>query len=217
VSSKNALIIFTRNPVLGRVKTRLAKSVGNETALDIYRFLLNKTKEVTKNIPGDKIIFYSEKILDKDLWDTTTYKKELQYGSDLGAKMNNAFETCFKKKYEKVVLIGSDLFDLEESHIYEAFEKLEKNEAVIGPALDGGYYLLGLKKNYPEIFINKNWGTSSVRKDTIKNLEKVNVHLLPMLNDIDVIEDIKQHPAFTKFLSFKEDIKPLDKKQIEKR
>ena len=95
----------------------------------------------------------------------------------------------FKKKYEKVVLIGSDLFDLEESHIYEAFEKLEKNEAVIGPALDGGYYLLGLKKNYPEIFINKNWGTSSVRKDTIKNLEKVNVHLLPMLNDIDVIED----------------------------
>jgi len=217
VSSKNALIIFTRNPVLGRVKTRLAKSVGNETALDIYRFLLNKTKEVTKNIPGDKIIFYSEKILDKDLWDTTTYKKELQYGSDLGAKMNNAFETYFKKKYEKVVLIGSDLFDLEESHIYEAFEKLEKNEAVIGPALDGGYYLLGLKKNYPEIFINKDWGTSSVRKDTIKNLEKVNVHLLPMLNDIDVIEDIKQHPAFTKFLSFKEEIKPLDKKQIEKR
>ena len=75
---------------------------------------------------------------------------------------------------------------------------------------------MGLKKNYPEIFINKNWGTSSVRKDTIKNLEKVNVHLLPMLNDIDVIEDIKQHPAFTKFLSFKEGIKPLNKKQIEK-
>lgn len=102
MSSKNALIIFTRNPVLGRVKTRLAKSVGNETALDIYRFLLNKTKEVTKNIPGDKIIFYSEKILDKDLWDTTTYKKELQYGSDLGAKMNNAFETCFKKNMKKL-------------------------------------------------------------------------------------------------------------------
>ena len=78
MSSKNALIIFTRNPVLGRVKTRLAKSVGNETALDIYRFLLNKTKEVTKNIPGDKIIFYSEKILDKDLWEPTIYKKELQ-------------------------------------------------------------------------------------------------------------------------------------------
>jgi glycosyltransferase A (GT-A) superfamily protein (DUF2064 family) len=98
-------------------------------------------------------------------------------------------------------LIGSDLFDLEEFHIREVFEKLEKNDAVIGPALDGGYYLLGLKKMHPTIFMNKNWGTATVRKNTMKNLEKVNVHLLPILNDVDVIEDIKHHPAFTKFLS----------------
>ena len=201
MSSKNSLIIFTRNPILGKVKTRLAKSVGNKIALEIYQFLLNKTKEVTLNIPADKVVFYSEEITNKDIWDATIYKKELQEGRDLGAKMSNAFKTCFKDGYEKVVLIGSDLFDLEEFHIREAFEKLEKNDAVIGPALDGGYYLLGLKKMHPKIFMNKNWGTATVRKNTMKNLEKVNVHLLPILNDVDVIEDIKHHPAFTKFLS----------------
>ncbi len=201
MSSKNSLIIFTRNPILGKVKTRLAKSVGNKIALEIYQFLLNKTKEVTLNIPADKVVFYSEEITNKDIWDATIYKKELQEGTDLGAKMSNAFKTCFKDGYEKVVLIGSDLFDLEEFHIREAFEKLEKNDAVIGPALDGGYYLLGLKKMHPTIFMNKNWGTATVRKNTMKNLEKVNVHLLPILNDVDVIEDIKHHPAFTKFLS----------------
>ena len=201
MTHKSILIIFTRNPILGKVKTRLAKAVGKKTALDIYLFLLQKTKEVTQNIQCDKVIFYSQEVLENDLWDTTTYKKELQVGKHLGAKMNHAFETCFKDKYHKVVLIGSDLYDLEASHIKEAFEKLEKKDVVIGPATDGGYYLIGLKKTYPEIFQNKNWGTSSVREDTLKNLEKVDVHLLPMLNDVDVIEDIEHHPAFTKFLS----------------
>ena len=126
-------------------------------------------------------------------------KKE-QYGNDLGEKMKNAFNDGFKKNYEKILVIGSDLFDLEPSHINEAFKKLNHNNVVIGPAFDGGYYLIGLKKLHPKIFQNKNWGTSSVRKETLKNLEKVDVHLLPMLNDVDVIEDIKNHSAFTKFL-----------------
>ena len=84
--------------------------------------------------------------------------------------------------------------------MYHFEKKLDKNDVVIGPATDGGYYLIGLKKLHLKIFDNKNWGTSTVREDTLKNLEKVDVHLLPMLNDIDVIEDIKNHSAFTKFL-----------------
>ena len=127
------------------------------------------------------------------------YKKEVQFVYDLGVKMEYAFQTAFENNYEKVLLIGSDLYDLEPSHINEAFEKLKNKDVVIGPTLDGGYYLVGLKKNYPEIFKNKRWGTSSVRKDTLKNLEKVDVHLLPILNDVDVVEDIEHHPAFTKF------------------
>jgi len=114
--------------------------------------------------------------------------------------MKNAIEDCFKKKKTKIIVIGSDLFQLKPSIINDAFEKLDNNDVIIGPATDGGYYLIGLKKLHLKIFENKNWGTSTVREDTLKNLEKVNVHLLPMLNDIDVIEDIKNHSAFTKFL-----------------
>ena len=200
MNSKKLLMIFTRNPELGKVKTRLSKSVGDIMALDIYQFLLDKTKEVTQNISADKVVYYSEKITENDLWSSSLYKKEVQFGDDLGAKMEYAFQTAFENNYEKVLLIGSDLYDLEPSHINEAFEKLKNKDVVIGPALDGGYYLVGLKKNYPEIFKNKRWGTSSVRKDTLKNLEKVDVHLLPILNDVDVLEDIEHHPAFTKFL-----------------
>ena len=200
MNSKNLLLIFTRNPELGKVKTRLAKTVGDKTALDIYLFLLQKTKEVTKNISCDKTVYYSEKIIEDDLWNRSNYQKREQFGKDLGEKMKNAIEDGFKKKYTKIIVIGSDLFDLKPSLINDAFEKLDNNDVIIGPAADGGYYLIGLKKLHLKIFENKNWGTSTVREDTLKNLEKVNVHLLPMLNDIDVIEDIKNHSAFTKFL-----------------
>jgi hypothetical protein len=200
MNSKNLLLIFTRNPELGKVKTRLSKSTGDQVALDIYKFLLNKTNQVTEQVTSDKIVYYSEKITKHDIWSSNSYKKEVQYGDDLGAKMKNSFQAAFKNKYHKVLLIGSDLYDLEPCHIYEAFKKLDKNDVIIGPASDGGYYLIGLKKLYPKIFENKNWGTSTVREDTLKDLEKVDVHLLPMLNDVDVIEDIEHHPAFTKFL-----------------
>ena len=200
MNSRNLLIIFTRNPELGKVKTRLSKSTGDQVALEIYKFLLNKTNQVTKQVSADKIVYYSEKITKHDIWSSNLYKKEVQHGSDLGAKMKNSFQAAFENKYDKVLLIGSDLYDLEPCHIYEAFKKLDTNDVIIGPASDGGYYLIGLKKLHPKIFKNNNWGTSTVREDTLKDLEKVDVHLLPILNDVDVIEDIEHHPAFSKFL-----------------
>ena len=200
MNHKNLLIIFTRNPILGKVKTRLAKTVGDKTALDIYTFLLKKTKEITLDSPCDKVVYYSEKLIKNDIWNCNSFRKEVQFGEDLGAKMKNSFYDAFENNYRKVVLIGSDIYDLESYHINEAFKKLDTNDVVMGPALDGGYYLIGLKKMHPKIFDNKRWGSSTVRKDTLKNLEKVDVHLLPVLNDVDVIEDIEHHPAFTKFL-----------------
>ncbi len=198
--TKNLLLIFTRNPELGKVKTRLAKSVGNETALEIYKFLLNKTKEVTQNIACDKAVYYSVKIRENDIWNENVYQKQQQKGKDLGFRMQNAFQDSFNKGYEKVMIVGSDLYDLTPNHINEAFSKLEMNDVIIGPAEDGGYYLLGMKILQPNIFENKDWGTSSVRKDTLKNLQEVNVHLLAELNDVDIIEDIENHPAFAHFL-----------------
>lgn len=198
--SKNLLLIFTRNPELGKVKTRLARSIGDETALNIYTFLLNRTKEVTQNLTCDKAVYYSVKIRKNDIWNSTIYQKKIQRGDDLGIRMKNAFQNSFDTGYEKVMIIGSDLYDLTQNHINEAFDKLDRNDVVIGPAKDGGYYLLGMKKLQPHIFQNKEWGTSSVRKDTLKNLEKVSVYLLNELNDVDVLEDIENHPDFQQFL-----------------
>ncbi|WP_299005480.1 TIGR04282 family arsenosugar biosynthesis glycosyltransferase [uncultured Tenacibaculum sp.] len=199
--SKNLLLIFTRNPELGKVKTRLAKTIGNEAALDIYKFLLEHTKQVTQNLSCDKAVYYSVKVRENDIWNATTYQKHLQDGNDLGIRMHNAFQQAFSTGYEKVVIIGSDLPDLTSEHINKAFEKLNANDVVMGPAEDGGYYLLGMKKLHANIFQNKDWGTSTVRKDTLNDLQNESVHLLETLNDVDVFDDIKNNPVFNQFLN----------------
>ncbi|WP_281979580.1 TIGR04282 family arsenosugar biosynthesis glycosyltransferase [Tenacibaculum mesophilum] len=199
--SRNLLLIFTRNPELGKVKTRLAKTIGDEAALDIYKFLLEHTKQVTQNLTCDKAVYYSVKIRKNDIWDAPVYQKHQQEGSDLGVRMLNAFQQAFSTGYEKVVIIGSDLPDLTSEHINEAFEKLNSNDVVMGPAEDGGYYLLGMKKLHANIFQNKDWGTSTVRKDTLNDLQNESVHLLETLNDVDVFDDIKNNPVFNQFLN----------------
>lgn len=199
--SRNLLLIFTRNPKLGKVKTRLAKTIGDEAALDIYKFLLEHTKQVTQNLSCDKAVYYSVKVRDNDIWDAPVYQKYQQEGSDLGIRMHNAFQQAFSTGYEKVVIIGSDLPDLTSEHINEAFEKLNSNDVVMGPAEDGGYYLLGMKKLHANIFQNKDWGTSTVRKNTLNDLQNESVHLLETLNDVDVFDDIKNNPVFNQFLN----------------
>jgi uncharacterized protein len=188
----NALIIFIRNPELGKVKTRLAKTIGNEKALEVYNELLFHTMDQTQNLDCDKFVFYDEKIESNDLWSETLYEKRIQFGFHLGAKMQNAFQTLFDLGYQNCILIGSDLFDLQANHINEAFHKLESNNVIIGPAEDGGYYLLGLKKMIFSIFKNKDWGTSSVLSDTLKDLKNYKIDFLKTLNDIDTFEDLEK-------------------------
>lgn len=188
----NALIIFTRNPQLGKVKTRLAKTIGNEKALEVYKELLFHTMTVTKSIDCDKYVFYDNRIERNDIWTANIFEKKVQFGVDLGAKMQNAFQELFHLGYKNCIIVGSDLFDLRAKHIIEAFNKLERNEAVIGPAEDGGYYLLGLKKVIPSIFENKDWGTSTVLSETLKDLENYNIDFLETLNDIDTFEDLEK-------------------------
>ena len=198
--NKNLLLIFTRNPELGKAKTRLAKTVGDETALEIYKFLLQKTQEVSSKVTADKAVYYSVKIRENDIWDASIYQKHQQVGQDLGIRMLNAFKNSFDAGYEKVMIIGSDLYDLTPQNIDNAFQELDSNDVVIGPAEDGGYYLLGMNALQEKVFHNKNWGTATVRKDTLADLKDKKVHLLKELNDVDVFEDIEQHPAFQQFL-----------------
>lgn len=199
--SKNLLLIFTRNPELGKVKTRLAKTIGAEKALAIYKFLLAHTKKVTEKIACDKAVYYSVKVREDDLWNGEIYQKKQQLGEDLGIRMQNAFQDAFANGYEKVLIVGSDLIDLSEEIIEKGFLQLASNDVVIGPAEDGGYYLLGMKSVHPNVFKNKNWGTSSVREETLNDLKDKKVHLLNELNDADVLDDIKEHPAFQHFLN----------------
>ncbi|WP_239540762.1 TIGR04282 family arsenosugar biosynthesis glycosyltransferase [Spongiivirga citrea] len=198
--SKNLLLIFTRNPELGKVKTRLAKTIGNEAALNIYKFLLEHTKKVTQTIEVDKQVHYSVKIRENDIWDAATYNKRLQKGEDLGKRMAKAFQDAFNEGYNKVVIIGSDLYDLSTQDISEAFDRLDTNQVVIGPATDGGYYLLGLTTMIPEIFEDKAWGTSTVFNDTLANVQDKKYLLLNPKNDVDVYDDIKDIDIFNQFI-----------------
>jgi len=188
-----ALIIFTRNPELGKCKTRLAKDIGDESALEVYLYLIKQCIRVIKNIEVDRYVFYSDKVILNDVWDDSLFHKSKQEGHMLGLRMQNAFGDLFKIGYQRVVIIGTDLPDLNEHHINQAFEALETHGYVIGPSKDGGYYLLGMKTNNDLLFKNKKWGESTVLKDTVKDIEGQTVYFLQELNDIDTFEDLKEH------------------------
>jgi rSAM/selenodomain-associated transferase 1 len=197
--SKKALIIFTRNPELGKCKTRLAKTLGDESALAIYKYLLQHTAKVAANLDADRFVFYSENINPNDIWTPNVFQKKLQVGKDLGTRMHNAFLELLNMGYKKVIIVGSDLLDLDASLIENAYEQLEKHDVVLGPAEDGGYYLLGLKEMQNSIFKNKKWGTETVREETLKDLKNCDVNLLKVLNDIDTFEDMKHYKELKQF------------------
>jgi rSAM/selenodomain-associated transferase 1 len=186
---KSGLIIFLKNLEYGKVKTRLAATLGHETAMEIYRLLLEHTRAVTENIKIDKFLFYSDQI-EEDEW-PTDFSKYVQEGGDLGERMLNAFRLLFSKGYEKLVIIGTDCLELNSGIIESSLTELEKTDAVIGPAKDGGYYLLGLTKECPFLFRNITWSSESVLQQTVTILDqkKLSYSFLETLNDIDEAED----------------------------
>ncbi len=198
--SNNLLLIFTRNPELGKCKTRLAAKVGDPSALEIYKFLLQHTVAITQNLKMDKQVYYSNSIWEDDIWNPTTYQKKLQKGEDLGMRMMSAFHDGFHSGYEKIIIIGSDMYDLSQADLENAFDQLDKYDFVLGPAEDGGYYLLGMRTLDTSLFKGKKWGQDSVLKDTLNNLEGKNYSLLDTRNDVDHYEDIKDIEAFKPFL-----------------
>lgn len=190
---KDLLLIFSRNPVLGKVKKRLAAKVGEKTALEIYKFLLLHTCKITQNLQVDKRIFYSERIEENDIWNASVFQKNLQSGADLGERMSNAFQQGFNDGYKRIIIIGSDLFDLDQEDLEKAFSALEEADYVIGPAIDGGYYLLGMKSVNTTIFEQKIWGTPTVLEKTLNDIKNERITLLEERNDIDIYEDLEDH------------------------
>ena len=189
------LIIFAKNPEKGRVKTRLAQTVGDEKALRVYRKLLDYTLLVADSVNAEKQVWYS-RFIPKDIEiedDTDGYgfTKKLQHGNDLGERMHNAFKDAFSAGYREVAIIGSDCAELSAGLISESYEKLKKNDLVIGPSEDGGYYLLGMKKCYGQLFEGIQWSTPQVLPQTLEIAKKLDlaIHQLPELNDVDNEED----------------------------
>ena len=193
MTKKDLLIVFVKNLIPGQVKTRLAADIGIDGALDVYKYLVEHTYEVTKELDCSKVVFYSEYVEIEDIWDTDEYKLQVQKGPDLGDRMQNAFEFAFDKGYERAVIIGTDCWQLSEEVIEEAFDKLDENDVVIGPATDGGYYLIGMNKLYPALFHDKKYSHDKVLSDVLTEIGQMDAefHLLPELSDIDTFQDLK--------------------------
>jgi rSAM/selenodomain-associated transferase 1 len=189
---KSLLIIFYRNPELGKVKTRLAATLGDDKALAVYLRLVNHTQAITEKLAVDKIVYYSHHVDTEDSWDNETYQKQIQKGNNLGDKLEHAVKHAFDQGYQYVGVIGSDCLELTEEILKNSFLKLQTNDAVIGPAKDGGYYLLGMRKFITEVFKNKKWSTATVGKDTINDFKRLGlIHfVLPVLSDVDREEDL---------------------------
>ncbi len=202
MTDTQALAILCKTPEKGFVKTRLAASVGDQKALEIYLDLLNITDGETRPFNSSRHLFLASAVENsvekmqstlqqQDLFTDPKTKFVIQQGEDLGQRMIAAFKKLFKN-HQSVVLIGCDLPDLTSALIAKAFDALQSNDVVIGPSCDGGYYLIGLNKSTPELFEEISWSTEKVLKQTLERAERLSlkVQLLDQLRDIDTLEDL---------------------------
>ncbi|MFK7972297.1 MAG: TIGR04282 family arsenosugar biosynthesis glycosyltransferase [Bacteroidia bacterium] len=190
---KNRLLItFVKHPIAGQVKTRLAAGVGHEAAIAIYQKLLLQTRSAAQGGDWDVQIWYGNSVPEHDLWQETGWPRALQQGEDLGARMHFAMSKALEEGYEHVALIGSDLAEMDTLLLEDAFEKLEEYDTILGPSADGGFYLIGLKKAMPRLFLSKSWSHDQVLEQAIEQIKKENctLHLLPVCHDVDTQEDL---------------------------
>lgn len=194
MNRKNLVIIFARNPVLGKVKTKLAREIGEERALQVYLRLLEHTHKVADNVYADKQVYYTDNLDEFGLLDYFKFTKKLQIGENFGERMQNAMAAGFEMGYENVIILGSDCIELSSSLIDEAFRALQTVDCVIGPATEGGYYLIGLRVLQDFLFQDKTWNNPDLLLDTILDLQnaQMSYRLLPTLNDIASKKDLDQ-------------------------
>ena len=157
--------------------------------MDIYKSLLAYTRTTALMVHADRYLYYSGDILDDD-WDGASFHKRLQSGSDLGERMAKAFKEVLKSNH-KVLIIGSDCPQLSMMTISTAYQQLDDHDYVIGPSMDGGYYLLGMKAMDVDVFNDIAWSTDAVCSQTIEKIKSANrsYSLLKELSDVDHKED----------------------------
>jgi hypothetical protein len=194
--SADALIVFIRNPIPGKVKSRLAAETGVQEAIRVYLRLLEKTFQLCAYRQENLAIYFSDMIDGSVLPFIKKAQFYTQQGENLGERMFSALEFQLQK-HNKAVLIGSDCPELSQSILDLAFQLLDSSDIVIGPAADGGYYLIGVKEPADSYFKNISWGSSHVFEQTIERIGKIGktFSLLPVLRDLDTLEDLKHFEA----------------------
>lgn len=194
----NVLILFAKYPEAGRVKTRLAGELGSEAALEIYRQVLQDMIARTESSSGGycRVLCYDPP--DRGGEFQKNYPGFFAYwpqsSGDLGQRMARAFQQSFQEGAHQTILVGSDIPGLNETFIRDAFERLSKRDLILGPARDGGYYLIGAKSLHPFLFQKIHWSTSQVLSETLVRAQEnhLDVELLSELSDIDTYEDYRR-------------------------
>lgn len=190
-----AVILFLRAPEKGKVKTRLSRDFGKGFVLDLYKaFVLDLLNEIEPGQPLFLFFHPMEKQFLLEQWLGRDYVCIGQQGKDLGQKMAHAFETVFDKGFDRAVLMGTDIPEMDKAGIRHAIKSLKQTDAVIGPSTDGGYYLIGLNRKVFSNFIFNHiqWSTPVVLDQTLAGLSDrfISYTLLEPLDDIDTVQDL---------------------------
>jgi len=192
--NSHAVIVFLKDPVCGEVKTRIGHEIGMEKAAVLYRQLVNLTRKVLIDFPADIRMFVNKSPENFQRWRREDCFIDRQSDGDLGDKMLAAFQEM-ELLYDKILLIGTDCPELDKNILNSAFKALDNHQLVLGPAVDGGYYLIGSQISHPDLFRGIPWSTDEVLQKTMCKAKSLglSVFLLPQLRDIDTMEDVKYY------------------------
>lgn len=197
---KDCVIVFVKYPTPGKVKTRLAVQSSPELAAQFYAVLVQvKLKALSDGLDADILVFFSPAgaVAKMQEWLGRDMRFLPQKGDGLGSRMANAFRTTFDLGYKRAILVGSDIPAFTPEIASQALSRLTPQRACIGPAKDGGYYLIGFHKDglASQIFTNMEWSTPEVCQQTVTRLKdaQLDVATLPRLSDLDTMEDLQDH------------------------
>lgn len=209
------LIIFTRYPEPGNAKTRLIPAVGAETAAEMHRQMTEYTLAQVKPLRQSRLLsievwFAGGDRTQMEAWLGGGLQYQPQPDGNLGDRMLQAFQSAFDSGVAGAIIIGTDCPEITDTLLVDAFQALQQTDVVLGPATDGGYYLIGLRRVIPELFQAIAWSTDLVLQQTVAIVEKLNLSLtlLPILTDVDRPEDL---PVWERI----QDTRSIDGKAIE--
>lgn len=198
--ARERLIIFTRYPQPGRAKTRLIPALGAEGAAALHRQMAEQTLTEARRLREARSVAIEVLFTDSDsaqmqAWLGADLHYTAQHSGDLGNRLSQAFQSAFDRDATAVVAIGTDCPDVDADLLATAFEKLQTHDLVLGPATDGGYYLIGLSFVISDVFVDIDWSTAVVLQQTVAAAELLGLSIayLPMLSDIDRPEDLQQN------------------------